>query len=99
MSGKYKYMYMTLIIHEMLRKTRQGNTTQQKDKATQHNSPKAVIFQRKLAASGGIFTGKLTYMYILYLHTHTHTQKHTDWLMQRRTRAIHASRKAGSKMP
>ena len=31
----------TVIIHEMLRKTRQGNTTQQKDKATQHNSPKA----------------------------------------------------------
>ena len=35
------FTYMTLIIHEMLRKTRQGNTTQQKDKATQHNSPKA----------------------------------------------------------
>ena len=32
----------------MLReKERQGNTTQQKDKATQHNSPKAVSFQRK----------------------------------------------------
>ena len=30
---------------------REGNTTQQKDKATQRNSPKAVIFQR--AASGG----------------------------------------------
>ena len=28
------YIYMSLIIHEMLRKTRQGNTTQQKDKAT-----------------------------------------------------------------
>ena len=33
--------------HEMLRKTRQGNTTQQKDKATQQNSPKAVIFSKK----------------------------------------------------
>ena len=33
---------MIFIIHEMLIKTRQGNTTQQKDKATQHNSPKAV---------------------------------------------------------
>ena len=32
-------MYMTLIIH---RKTKQGNIIQQKDKATQHNSPKAV---------------------------------------------------------
>ena len=30
----------------MLRKTKQGNATQQKDKATQHNSPKeAVIFK------------------------------------------------------
>ena len=39
-----------LIIHEMLRKKeRQGNTTQPKDKATQHNLPKAVIFQRKTA--------------------------------------------------
>ena len=28
----------------MFRKTRQGNTTQQKEKATQHNLPKAVIF-------------------------------------------------------
>ena len=37
-----------LIIHEMLRdKDRQGNTTQQKDKATKHNSAKAVIPQRK----------------------------------------------------
>ena len=36
---------MTLIIHEMLRK--KGNATQQKDKATQHNSPKVVIFRRK----------------------------------------------------
>ena len=26
-------------------KDRQGNKTQQKEKATQHNSPKAVIFQ------------------------------------------------------
>ena len=43
-----KYMYtLAFIIHEMLRKERQGNTTQQKDKATQHNSPKTVIFQRK----------------------------------------------------
>ena len=48
-----------LIIHEMLReKERQG---QQKDKATQHNSPKAVIFQRMymcdfscMASKGGI---------------------------------------------
>ena len=38
----------------MLRKTRQGNTTQQKDEATQHNSCKAVIFpNKKLAVSGG----------------------------------------------
>ena len=36
--------YITLIIHEMLRK--KGKATQ-KDKATQHNSLKAVIFQRK----------------------------------------------------
>ena len=36
-----------LIIQEMLRSKKQGNTTQQKDKATQHNLPKAVIFQRK----------------------------------------------------
>ena len=44
---RYSYVH-DLIIHEMLReKERQGNTTQQKDKATQHNSPKAVIFQRK----------------------------------------------------
>ena len=45
--------YMTLVIHEMLRKTRQGNTTQQKDKATQHNWPKQLFFKEKLAASGG----------------------------------------------
>ena len=34
------------LLHDFnhLRKTRQCNTTQQKDKATQHNSPKAVIF-------------------------------------------------------
>ena len=38
-----------LVIHEMLRKTKQGNTTQQKDKATQHNSPKAVIFRIKIS--------------------------------------------------
>ena len=43
------YMDMTLIIHEMLRKTRHGNTAQQKDKATQHNSPKAGFFQRKIS--------------------------------------------------
>ena len=34
-----------LIIIKMLRK--KGNTTQQKETATQHNLPKAVIFQRK----------------------------------------------------
>ena len=28
-------------------------TTQQKGKATQHNSPETVIFKEKLAASGG----------------------------------------------
>ena len=50
------YMYRTLIIHEMLRKTRQGNTTQQKDTATQHNSSKAVRLAVKLAASGGTRT-------------------------------------------
>ena len=33
---------------------RQGNTTQQKDKATQHNSPKAV--NKEKTASGGIRT-------------------------------------------
>ena len=40
---------MTSIINEKLRKKgkKQHNTTQQKDKATQHNSPKAGIFQRK----------------------------------------------------
>ena len=31
-------------------KEREGNTTQQKGKATQHNLPKAVIFQRKKLA-------------------------------------------------
>ena len=40
----------------MLRKKRQGNTTQKKDKAAQHNSPKAVIFKEKLAVLGGIQT-------------------------------------------
>ena len=35
--------YMTLIIHEMLRRP---------DKAIQHNSPKAVIFQRKSSCLG-----------------------------------------------
>ena len=41
-------LHTTLIIHEMLR--RQGNTTQQKHKATQHNScPKAV---RKISCLG-----------------------------------------------
>ena len=39
---------MTLIIHGMLRNTRQVNTMQQKDKATQHSSPKAVIFKEKI---------------------------------------------------
>ena len=39
---------MTLIIHEMLRK--KGNATQQKYKATQHNSPK------EKAALGGTRT-------------------------------------------
>ena len=29
-------------------------TTQQKDKASQHNSPETVIFQKKMAASSGI---------------------------------------------
>ena len=43
----HTYMYMTfLIIHEVLRR---------KDKATQHNSPKAVFFKEK-AASGGTRT-------------------------------------------
>ena len=37
-------------LQEMLRK---ATTTRQKGKATQHNSPETVIFQRKLAASGG----------------------------------------------
>ena len=59
-------------LHEMLKKTRQGNTTQQKYKATQHNSPKAVIFQRKLAVLGGIFTDKLTCIYCISTHTQTH---------------------------
>ena len=36
------YMYMTLIIHEI----------RKKDKATQHNSPKAVIFLRKAQLAG-----------------------------------------------
>ena len=53
LSASLERLFMTLVIHEMLRKTRQGNTTQQKDKATQHNLPKAVIFKKKLAASGG----------------------------------------------
>ena len=48
--------YVTLIIHVMLRKTRQDNATQQKDKATQHNLPKTVIFQRELSALGGTQT-------------------------------------------
>ena len=44
-------MYMTFIIHEMLR--RQGNTTQQKDKATQLTQGS---FSKKKAASGGTQT-------------------------------------------
>ena len=40
----------------ILRKTRQGNTTQQKDKVIQHNLPKAVIFTEKLATSSEIQT-------------------------------------------
>ena len=36
--GEVLSYYMTLIIHKMFRKTRQGNTTQQKDKARQHDT-------------------------------------------------------------
>ena len=45
----YMCILMILIIHEMLRKTRQGNTTQQKDKATQHNTtrPKKLFSKKK----------------------------------------------------
>ena len=43
---------MTLIIHEMLRK--KGKATQQNDKVTQHNSPKAAIFQRKKLPQVGL---------------------------------------------
>ena len=39
------YIHDFLIIHEMLRK--KGKATQQKDKATQHHSPKAVFFKEK----------------------------------------------------
>ena len=42
------YIYMALIIHEMLRKMRQGNKTQQKDKATQYNLSKVLIFKETL---------------------------------------------------
>ena len=66
------YMYMTLIIHEMLRKTRQVNTTQQKDKATQHNLPKQIFFQEKLAASGGTQT-----------HDHPLSRQHSNYLSYR----------------
>ena len=40
---------MTSIIYEMLRKTRQGNTTQQKEKATQYIPPK--VGQRKISSA------------------------------------------------
>ena len=65
---------LTLIIHEMLRKTRQGNTTQQKDKATQHNSPKAIIFQRKISCLGWDLNPRPS---ICTYHTDLHT-KHSD---------------------
>ena len=53
--------YMTFIIHEMLRKTRhgeagQGNTTQQKDKATQLTQSSYFLKEKVTAASGGTRT-------------------------------------------
>ena len=45
-------MHMTLIIHEMFRKTRKGNQTQQKDKVTTQLA-KQLLFKEKLAVSGG----------------------------------------------
>ena len=41
-------------LQEMLRRTRERNTT--KDKAMQHNLPEAVFFKEILAALGGIQT-------------------------------------------
>ena len=40
------YMYVHDLNH-LWNARKEGNATQQKDKATQHNSPKTVIFQRK----------------------------------------------------
>ena len=39
-------------LQEMLRKKGKATTTQQKGKATQHNSPETVIFQRKIGCLG-----------------------------------------------
>ena len=65
-------IYMTLVIYEMLRKTRQGNTTQQKDKATQHNLPRAVTFQRKISCLGWDSNPQHSHSRH-HLQTHTHT--------------------------
>ena len=45
------YMYMTLIIHDMLKKTRQVNTTQQKDRETQRNTTQLVHVQRSVVCN------------------------------------------------
>ena len=55
------YMYMAFNIHEMLRKTKYENTTQQKDKATKHNSPKAVILVSCLRWDNHPLSRRLSY--------------------------------------
>ena len=66
----YMYIYVTLIIiHEMLRKTRQGNKTQQKHNTTH---PKQLFFKDKLAASSGTRT-----------HDHQLSRRHSYQLSYR----------------
>ena len=60
-------LYMTLIIHEMLR---QGNTTQHNRKTKQHNTTHPKQYVSKLAASGGTrthFLGMCTCMQSIYM--------------------------------
>ena len=68
------YVCMTNYSKDVL-KDMQGNTTQQKDKATQHNSPEAVIF-KELAAMGGKSNLQhlvhSSYIYILYMYIHVY---------------------------
>ena len=48
------YMYIYMYVHVLTKGYGNFSTTQQKGKATQHNSPETVIFILKLGAPGGI---------------------------------------------